>query len=101
LALETAGVQFIDENGGAPGGAVAKATTGRSGPSGSREHTMEMTLTDSIIPDGFLRFSDAVSRLAEGMWGGLRRPIPVHGARRTFKNASVIFGPWGSKQDNV
>ncbi len=58
---------------------------------------MEMTLTDSIIPDGFLRFSDAVSRLAEGMWGGLRRPIPVHGARRTFKNASVIFGPWGEQ----
>jgi hypothetical protein len=24
-----------------------------------------------ILPDGLLRFSDAISRLAEGMWGGL------------------------------
>jgi hypothetical protein len=54
----------------------------------------EMTLTDSIVPDGFQRFSDAVNRLAEGMWGGLRPPFPVRGVKRTSKNASVIFGPW-------
>ncbi|MGB8089597.1 MAG: hypothetical protein WCF62_02670, partial [Pseudolabrys sp.] len=53
-----------------------------------------MTLTDSIIPNGFQRFSDAVNRLAEGMWGGLRQPIPVSGVKRTSKKASVIFGPW-------
>ena len=34
---------------------------------------MEMTLTDSIIPDGFLRFSDAISRLAVGRGG----PAPM------------------------
>ena len=51
-------------------------------------------MTDSIIPNGFQRFSDAVNRLAEGMWGGLRQPIPVRGVKRTSKKASVIFGPW-------
>ena len=53
-----------------------------------------MTLTDLIVPDGFLRFSDAINRLAEGMWGGLRRPFPVGGVKRTYKKASVIFAPW-------
>jgi hypothetical protein len=52
-----------------------------------------MTLTDSIVPDGFQRFSDAVNRLAEGMWGGLRQPFPVSDVKRTSKNASVILGP--------
>lgn len=28
----------------------------------------------AMVPDGFLRFSDAVHRLTQGVWGGLRRP---------------------------
>jgi hypothetical protein len=52
-----------------------------------------MTLTDSTVPDGFLRFSDGVNRLAEGMWGGLTQPFPVRGVKRASKKASVIFGP--------
>ncbi len=28
------------------------------------------------------------------MWGGLRRPIPVRDAKRTYEKGSVIFGPW-------
>ena len=43
-----------------------------TGSSQSRElMLMEKTMTDSTVPHGFLRFSDAVNRLAEGMWGGL------------------------------
>jgi hypothetical protein len=46
------------------------------------------------VPDGFLRFSDAISRLDEGMWGGLRRPAPVRAIKRIQKRASIGFGPW-------
>jgi hypothetical protein len=62
----------------------------------SSELCVEITLTDLILPDGFLRFSDAVSRLAQGMWGGLRRPIPVRRIKghKQYKNVSVVFAPW-------
>jgi hypothetical protein len=51
------------------------------------------------VPDGFLRFSDAISRLAEGMWGGLRGPAPMRAIKRVVKRiekkeASIGFGPW-------
>jgi hypothetical protein len=45
------------------------------------------------VPDGFLRLSDAICRLAEGMWGGLRRPALV-GAIKRIERASIGFGPW-------
>ena len=48
------------------------------------------------VPDGFLRFSDAITRLAEGMWG-LRGPAPVRAIKRVEKagtKASIGFGPW-------
>jgi hypothetical protein len=32
--------------------------------------------------------------LANGMWGGLRRPVPVQQIKRKHKRASVGFGPW-------
>jgi hypothetical protein len=51
-------------------------------------------LVDEIIPDGFLRLSDAVDRLARGIWGGLRRPAPVRAAKREDKRARIGFGPW-------
>ena len=56
------------------------------------ERVIKTTLPD--VPNGFLRFSDGVNRLTEGMWGGLRQPFPVRRVRRTFKNVSVIFCPW-------
>jgi hypothetical protein len=47
------------------------------------------------VPDGFLRFSDAISRLAEGMWGGFRGPAPMRAIKRIEKReASIGFGPW-------
>jgi hypothetical protein len=53
-------------------------------------------MKDEAIPDGFLSVSEAVSVLARGMWGGLRRPDPVRQLKRyeQYRNASVGFGPW-------
>ena len=33
------------------------------------------------VPDGFIPFSEAVIQLANGMWGGLQRPVPVQTLR--------------------
>jgi hypothetical protein len=50
---------------------------------------------DVIIPDGFIRLSDAVSRLAQCIWGGLRRPAPLRDIPPKLKRGvSVGFGPW-------
>jgi hypothetical protein len=46
------------------------------------------------VPDGFLPFSCAIDRLAEGMWGGLRRPAPVVTAKLAAGTGSIGFGPW-------
>src|SRR6266436_493927 len=46
------------------------------------------------VPDGFPRFSDAVNRLAMGMWGGLQRPVPAATIKHTRQNSSVGFGLW-------
>lgn len=46
------------------------------------------------IPDGFLSFSDAVKRLSEGIWGGIRAPAPVRAVKREFGRLSVCFGAW-------
>lgn len=51
-------------------------------------------MKDRPAPDGFLRFSDAVTQLAEGMWGGLRQAEPVQTIKKIAKNASIGFGPW-------
>jgi hypothetical protein len=53
-------------------------------------------MKSEAIPDGFFRISEAVSVLARGMWGGLRRPDPVRQLKRCkrYRNASVGFGPW-------
>ena len=70
-----------------------------------RPRFVEITLTDLIPPNGFLRFSDAVSRQAQGMWGGLRRPIPVRRIKghKQYKNVSVVFAAWKeqAKQDDA
>ncbi len=46
-------------------------------------------MNDVSAPRGFLRFSEAISRLEEGMWGGLPQPDPVRNIKRTFKKASI------------
>jgi hypothetical protein len=45
-------------------------------------------------PPEFLLFSEAVHLLAQGIWGGLRRPVPVRKIKRQFKKVSLGFGPW-------
>ncbi len=43
----------------------------------------------------FLRFSDAVTSLAQGIWGGLRRPGPVVEIKKHNKGqGSITYGPW-------
>ena len=51
-------------------------------------------MSDPQVPDGFLRLSDAVNRLASGMWGGLPRPVPVQTIKQTARKLSLGFGPW-------
>jgi hypothetical protein len=46
------------------------------------------------MPKGYIRLSHATSRLADGIWGNLRRPDPVATIKRTQKKLSVGFGPW-------
>ena len=48
------------------------------------------------LPDGFLPLSDAINRLAHGIWGGLRRPVPVVKLKKAAKKASIGFGRWRS-----
>jgi hypothetical protein len=48
----------------------------------------------ACVPEEFLLFSDAVDRLAEGMWGRLRRPLPVQRIKRAYKKESVGFANW-------
>jgi hypothetical protein len=51
-------------------------------------------MNERQAPEGFLRLSDAVNRLAEGMWGGLARPIPVRAAKQAAQRGSIGYGPW-------
>jgi hypothetical protein len=47
------------------------------------------------IPDGYLLLSEAVARLAQGMWGGLRAPAPLRAIKPKYKRTvSLGFGPW-------
>src|SRR5262249_15183324 len=48
----------------------------------------------TCVPKEFLLVSDAVSRLAEGMWGGLPRPLPVERVKRGYRKMSVGFANW-------
>jgi hypothetical protein len=52
------------------------------------------------LPKRYLRFSEAVALLAQGIWGGLKRPTPVVEAKKQFKEqVSINFGPWKEKAD--
>jgi hypothetical protein len=58
------------------------------------ELTGELAMSE-ILPEGFLRFSEAVALLAEGMWGGLKRASPLVEFKTLSKGrGSVTFGPW-------
>jgi hypothetical protein len=46
------------------------------------------------LPPGFILFSDAVSRLANGMFGGLQRPAPVVAMKGFHRTASIGFAEW-------
>jgi hypothetical protein len=46
------------------------------------------------VPEEFLLFSDAINRLAEGIWGGLPSPLPVARIKRAHKKESVGFANW-------
>jgi hypothetical protein len=45
-------------------------------------------MKNEAILDGFLSVSEAVSVLARGMWGGLRRPLPVRQLKKQYRNVS-------------
>ena len=62
---------------------------------------MDISPTDIAVPNGFLRFSDAVDRLVRGLWGGLRRPLPVRRMKRKYKEGSIGFGPWKEQAGRV
>lgn len=55
-----------------------------------------------LIPVGFMRLSNAVKKLEEGMWGGLPRPTALVNTIEEIKKlrprigptSSVGFGPW-------
>ncbi len=51
-------------------------------------------MSEAILPHGFLCFSDAVTQLAEGIWGGLPQAEPVRTIKNIAKRASIGFGPW-------
>jgi hypothetical protein len=53
------------------------------------------------IPDGFLSFSTAVYYLAQGIWGGVRRPVPVRAVKREQPKLSVGFGPWKEQAGEI
>src|SRR5438477_3403143 len=51
-------------------------------------------MKDAPHHEGFVFFSEAVTRLADGMWGGLRQAEPVRVIKAVAKKASIGFGPW-------
>jgi len=53
--------------------------------------------TVTEVSADFLPWSEAVNRLADGMWGGLQRPEPVVVIKQSYKKLSVGFGPWREK----
>jgi hypothetical protein len=49
---------------------------------------------DIILPNSFLRISDAVAVLVQGMYAGFHQPKPLHKIKLDYQKASVAFGPW-------
>ena len=55
-------------------------------------HVSSLIAGEATIPDGFLRISDGVHRLALGMWGNLGRSFPEGEIKRTNKGIRVGLG---------
>jgi hypothetical protein len=51
-------------------------------------------LTTPAILDGFLLLSSASRKPREGMWGGLKRPIPVAELKRHYPKLRVGLSEW-------
>jgi hypothetical protein len=51
-------------------------------------------MKEAPLPEGYIPFSAAVTRLAEGIWGGLPQAEPVRAIKKVAKKASIGFGPW-------
>ena len=66
---------------------------GRVGDPNQSESLCRQTMND--VPADFLPLSRAIDRLADGMWGGLRRPERVAVIKQNQKRLSLGFGPWG------
>jgi hypothetical protein len=57
---------------------------------------------DGTVPDGYLRLSDAVERLARGFWGGLQRPKPLQTMDPKYRRmVSLGFGPWKTEAESI
>jgi hypothetical protein len=54
-------------------------------------------VNEEVPPAGFVHFSDAITRLAGGMWGGMKQAEPVRTIKRVAKKASIGFGPWSEQ----
>jgi hypothetical protein len=67
----------------------------KPGDPNQSESLCRETMND--VPAGFLPLSNAINRLADGMWGGLPRPDPVAAIKQDQKKLSLGFGPWGEK----
>ena len=74
----------------------------RSWSAGRRTHrhhnrsvwTRLLTMNDAPSYEGFILFSEAVTQLARGMWGGVRQADPVRANRKFAKRETFGFEPW-------
>ena len=69
----------------------------KPGDPNQSESLCRETMND--VPAGFLPLSNAINRLADGMWGGLPRPDPVAAIKQDQKKLSLGFGPWREKSE--
>src|SRR5262249_36238795 len=56
---------------------------------------------NSTSPETMIKFSDAVTLLSTGMWGGLSRPTPVIAAKKITKRHQLGLALGGSQRDNA
>jgi hypothetical protein len=58
-------------------------------------------MKEAPLPDGYILFSAAVTRLAEGIWGGLPQPEPLRAIKTVAEEGSIGFGVWRWRQDDA
>ena len=47
---------------------------------------------ERLVPQGYLRISEAYDRHLAGMWGGLEQPVPVQAFKAKFKSSARFAG---------